>query len=73
MGGKQWNELQNDLSIFCSTRNFRDRSKGQKCIKKVGLGDLYENIEVLSYQWLIITIPFCVEIVFVCVWPNSLV
>ena len=30
--------------IFCPTRNFRDHSKGQKCIKKVGLSDFHENI-----------------------------
>ena len=51
MGGKQWNQLTKEVSVFCSngtSRNFRDRSKGQKCNKKGG--GFYEEIPSIQRQ-----------------------
>ena len=39
MGGKQWNELQKEVTVFCSngtSGNFRDRSKGQNVKQRWG-------------------------------------
>ena len=70
------NKLQKEVSVFCSNStsgNFRDSSKGQKSIKKLGvIGFNYiKKFYVLSSMWLIIAILFCVEIVFCVCGPKN--